>query len=242
VDDLARVRAATTAVWRADAQARAAGAWEQLGGVHVHTTGIPVQQWNGAFVTEAPLRDGVLADVAAWFAALEMPYGVLVPSELDVVPDGLEPLTVLPLMVCGLPGPVAAVPDGVELRADPTAADLATVQAAAFGDPYALDLAFVAPLLSSPDNLFVAAYEGGRAVACARAAVTGDVAGVYDVAVLPAAQGRGLGSAVTAAALGMAVERGCDLAHLNPSAVAHGVYARLGFTDAPPWQVYAPRS
>ena len=239
MDDLARARAATLAMWRADAQARPRGDWADLPGVQVHTTGFPVPQWNGAFVHGA-LTAPVLRDVATWFAARGMPYGVLVPDGPAVALPGLTRTTTLPLMLRALPAPTVALPDGYTLRADPSAGDLAAVSAEAFGDPYDVDLAFVRPLLRLPWNLVVAAYADGRPVACARAAVPGDVVGVFDVAVRTAHRGRGLGSAVTAAALALGTLAGGELAYLNQSPAGHGTYARLGFRDAPPWQVWSP--
>jgi GNAT superfamily N-acetyltransferase len=54
-------------------------------------------------------------------------------------------------------------------------------------------------------------------------------AGVFFVATLPEAQGRGLGSALMAAALTEARERGCDISTLQATKAGEKVYARLGY-------------
>jgi ribosomal protein S18 acetylase RimI-like enzyme len=55
--------------------------------------------------------------------------------------------------------------------------------------------------------------------------------GIYNVGTLEHARRRGLGSAVTASLLHDARARGCRSASLQSTAMAEGVYARLGFRD-----------
>ena len=65
------------------------------------------------------------------------------------------------------------------------------------------------------------------------------VAAVYGVGTPSRHRRQGYGTAVTLAVLHEGRRRGCDLAFLNPSDLGRGVYAALGFTDAPPWHVFA---
>jgi ribosomal protein S18 acetylase RimI-like enzyme len=74
------------------------------------------------------------------------------------------------------------------------------------------------------------AQQNGRNVATASLFIDGDIAGIYNVATLPSARRRGIGSAVTGAALSEAVRRGCRLAVLHSSQQGKGLYHRLGFT------------
>jgi len=55
--------------------------------------------------------------------------------------------------------------------------------------------------------------------------------GIYNVGTLEHARRRGLGSALTATLLRDALARGCRSASLQSTAIAEGVYARLGFRD-----------
>ena len=148
MDRLARQRAATYRFWREDAESRPGGAWAQLGGVQLHTTGLAQRQWNGAFLT--------------------------------------------------------------------------------------------APTCRAVHRRTVTLVEDGQPVATASLALAGPAAGVYDVAVLPSAQGRGLGTAATSWCLQQAAREGADLAYLNPSEAGHRLYARLGFVDAAPFQIWSP--
>lgn len=57
------------------------------------------------------------------------------------------------------------------------------------------------------------------------------VAGIYDVATVPERRRRGLGAAVTRAAMTAARERGCRTAILHASSAGAGLYRSLGFVD-----------
>lgn len=75
----------------------------------------------------------------------------------------------------------------------------------------------------------------GAPVASATLFVHGQSAGIYNVATLPAARGRGIGAAVTLAALRDGVAMGARVGVLHPSDMAQSVYRRLGFSDCPRW-------
>lgn len=233
-DDLARQRAATVAVWRADAAGRPRGAWSDLGGLAVHSTGLQRVFWNGAHLTSA---QGVAALPAArdWFAARGVPWGVLVPAELDVDP-GTPHVTTQPVMLRRLED--LPPPADVPLRWD-AGEDACAVQAAAFDEPLGLTGEFVLPKLANAACAVVVSHDGDLPVATATLVVADRVAAVYGVGVVRSARRRGLGRAVTLAVLHEGRRRGCDLAYLNPSELGRGVYAALGFADAPGWRVHA---
>ena len=226
-DAIARQRAATVAVWRADVVTRPHGAWQQLQDVAVHTTGIPVRHWNGAHVTGP---DPDLDGAAVWFAERSMPWAVLVPDESSWQPP-MALVTRQQVMLRDLVD-LPPVPE-LDLRWD-DGNGAAEVQGQAFGDELAGE--FVLPKLQNP-ACAVVTVEGA---ATATLVVVDGVAAVFGVGTVPDHRRRGLGAAATLAVLHEARRRGCDLAYLNPSDLGYGVYARLGFADAPGWQVYAP--
>lgn len=231
--DLARQRHATVAAWRADAATRPAGDWADLGGLAVHTTGLPVVFWNGAHVTE-PRGLAALPAARDWFADRGMPWGILVPAELDLDP-GTPHVKDQPVMLRSLAD--LPPPPEVTLRWD-SGQDAAALQARVFEDALATE--FVLPKLVNPACAVVVAYLDGRPAATATLVSVDSVAGVYGVATVEEARRQGLGRAVTLAVLHEGVRRGCDLAFLNPSELGYGVYAALGFTDALPWRIHAP--
>jgi GNAT superfamily N-acetyltransferase len=69
----------------------------------------------------------------------------------------------------------------------------------------------------------------GTPVCCSMVLVTGNIAGIYWVGVAEPHRRRGLGAAITAAAVHAGVRRGCDVASLQASTLGEPVYRRMGF-------------
>ncbi|MDP9193993.1 MAG: GNAT family N-acetyltransferase [Acidobacteriota bacterium] len=72
---------------------------------------------------------------------------------------------------------------------------------------------------------------GDEPVATTSVLVEGALAGIYFVATLPAARGRGIGAAVTRAAMRYARDAGATRAALQSSDLGYSVYRSLGFVD-----------
>ena len=72
---------------------------------------------------------------------------------------------------------------------------------------------------------------GGKPVATSLVLLCSGVAGLYYVATLPEARGKGIGSAITAAPLIEAREEGYRIAILQSTKLGYPVYARLGFKE-----------
>jgi len=79
----------------------------------------------------------------------------------------------------------------------------------------------------------------GAPVAAAGLFAAAGVAGIYNVATVPEARGRGIGRAITSAALAEAVVRGEDTAVLGSSEMGFPVYSRLGFREVSRLRSYA---
>jgi ribosomal protein S18 acetylase RimI-like enzyme len=79
---------------------------------------------------------------------------------------------------------------------------------------------------------------GGAPVASATLFMGGGAAGIYNVATLPEARGRGIGTAVTLAALREAQAQGETVGVLHPSEMAYWVYRRMGFGECCVWGCY----
>lgn len=75
------------------------------------------------------------------------------------------------------------------------------------------------------------AWLDGAPVGSATVFLGAGVAGLYHVGTVPAARGRGIGKAVTLAALGQARDLGCRIAILHSSRQGEGMYRQLGFSE-----------
>jgi GNAT superfamily N-acetyltransferase len=133
----------------------------------------------------------------------------------------------------------AALPAGLRVRA--TGADgvpleevAAACRAADPGVAAAFDdSGFAAHLRRAPDaDLLAAVDEEGRVRGTAASAVLGGDATVYLVSTDAAWRGRGVASALTAAVVRRAFERGAESASLEASAQGRRLYERLGFRPA----------
>jgi ribosomal protein S18 acetylase RimI-like enzyme len=81
-------------------------------------------------------------------------------------------------------------------------------------------------------------YLDGKPVSTASMHLSHGIAGIYTVATLPEARRRGIGGAVTLAALRLARDAGYRVASLQASEMGAPVYARLGFQDRFPIRMY----
>ncbi|HEX9982890.1 MAG TPA: GNAT family N-acetyltransferase [Thermoanaerobaculia bacterium] len=78
----------------------------------------------------------------------------------------------------------------------------------------------------------------GKPVATTSVLVAGELVGIYHVATLPEARGRGIGSAVTLAGMQHGHERGAKRAVLQSSEMGFTVYQRCGFADVADLRLY----
>jgi ribosomal protein S18 acetylase RimI-like enzyme len=99
----------------------------------------------------------------------------------------------------------------------------------------------LASLSPSPRSAFRAflASDAGEPIAVASLYLAAGVAGIYNVATLPAARRRGIGTHLTDATLRAARSAGYRVAVLQATPEAIGVYRRLGFRPYCRLQSYA---
>lgn len=90
----------------------------------------------------------------------------------------------------------------------------------------------------SPNQAWVARV-GGQAVAKVVLHVDGDTAGLYGLATLPEARGRGLAAALTLLAYDEARRMGATIAILHSTPMAVGLYRKLGFEHVADFEIWA---
>jgi GNAT superfamily N-acetyltransferase len=230
----------------------------QVDGLLIAPTGVPHEQWNGAWFTGVP-DDliGVLDSARERFRSLGVPYGLVVPLDLAPVLGGWLSAAgagyrcLLPLMERSLDTvPVVFRPPGVRIRQASGMEDyraLARVQAVCFGDGEPLWSRYLRARYDHPEIVdFLAVTNGPHAgpaetvVGTGTLVVTGEAAGVYGIGVIPPWRRQGIGAALTAALLSAAARLGCQIAPLNPSEAGARTYRRLGFRDVDGFHVWSP--
>ncbi len=209
-----------------------------IGRVPLAATMLPIAFFNAAFVT-GPLPDGA-ADLAAAVAELRglgVPFTVHLRSDLDAATraaaEGLDLAWngTLPGMAMR-PRPAPDPPARLAIRRATDEARLAehrAVAAAAFGMPSHLVARLMPPsLLANPDVRVYVGSEAGLPVASSMAFRTDEILGIYNVATVEAARGRGYGTAMTWAAIADDAP-GVELVILQASTRGLPIYERMGF-------------
>jgi len=209
-------------------------------------SGVAFRALNG--VTAIRLRGSeAIAEATAWFVDRAMPWRWLVhdssvPRDLGVrlVASGLDPLSDNPAMAMPLEGfeveplpprvTIERVTDEAGLRrwreVSRRGMDLDPVRDEAWWIAHRRPgFADDAPLVN-----YVASLDG-EPVSVAALFDAAGVAGIYNVATVPEARGRGIGRAVTAEALAEGARRGLAVAALGASPPGYPVYRRLGFKE-----------
>ncbi len=238
------LRTAHADAWQVEGELRRpyGGDAVELPGVRLMCSGLAHPQWNSGDVDDPALVD--LEAVAAWYSDRAAVWGLRLPAGAPW-PHGRRILT-KPLMgreLADVP-PVPSAP-GLHLR-QATPDDLEavlSVDTAAFGSDVVVEAPWSGPhladtrvdvLLGLLDGVPVAAGYGVRSDGRA-----GPATHVGGVCVLPAYEGRGVGSALTTELLRRAAGAGVLLAHLEPETPrAAAVYRRLGFVEVQGIDIY----
>jgi GNAT superfamily N-acetyltransferase len=214
------------------------GAAAELHGIRLMASGLPEQHVNGGDVTAA---EADVDGAREFFAARGVPWGVRVPVELP----WRHGRRLLHRRLMGLPRErlrAAPRPRGLTIRAaGPEDIDaVVAVDGAAFGIEQP---GWMGPLLAA-DRVVVALAEldgapAGAAYSLRSDGRAGPCLYLAGVGVVAAARRRGVGSAVSSWLLERGFAAGARLAHLSPDHdAAARVYGRLGFAEAPGFDVY----
>jgi GNAT superfamily N-acetyltransferase len=133
-----------------------------------------------------------------------------------------------PWMVMAPIGPIPPPPSSIRISRVADAAAFEDWQTAA-GSGDLMRQVFPRTTLDDPAFRLVVAYVDGAPVGHAALIRTDDIAGIYAVGTQTEFRGRGIGTAVTWAAVAAGVEGGCRIAILQSSEMGLGPYLRMGF-------------
>lgn len=213
-----------------------------LDGLVLSSTGLPGPDINYAFVFGpiAPARVFALAD--EFFAGRE--YSILVevesaPDMLSALADGgwlldeEEPALALAPIPSQLPPP----PEGLTARLVTTEAEFK-----AFCDIGQVGIRWIPSLAVAldPDVALFLGYLGEVPVATARLGIFGEVGDITSVTTAPEHRRRGIGTAMTWAAIAEGVRRGCTAMTLTATELGLPVYLKMGFVPVCTLREYLP--
>ena len=197
-----------------------------------------------------PLAAEIFELADRWFGEVGHAYSVHVrvgkDDDLEAAAKerGLERMLDLPVMVYEGPLPDFTVPAGYAIAPVTDAAgvrDVLEAVAVPFDMPDEIASVLARPeVVLSPFRGAVVARDGdGRPVAAAWTLVSHGVAGIGLVGTLEHARGRGLGAAVTWAAMRAGYEMGATSAALQASPMGRPVYARMGYREVGAYRIFA---
>jgi len=247
-DTSERVAAGLALAWETNARA-VGGTVERIDGLVLALTEVADPQLNVALVERAP-EDPTAALRAAkrTFAEHGFRIGLDLPRgrHRDVERAAADLGMVVAVSRPGMAAQVSAMaraspPPGVEistLSPEDDLEELWEIQASAFGMRPDVVRAYLGPsMLRAPGIDCFVARLNGRAVSSSLAIEVEGSVGVFGVATLPEARGRGIGTAITAVAVDSARDR-ADLAWLQASADGRRVYGQMGFEVVSDWDVW----
>lgn len=210
-----------------------------FGATRAVSSGTPVPVFNSVYVFEPPSR-GELSRAVSWMSAIGAPFRVSVAE--PALPATESVIEELELVEADgpVPGMVLRSLDGVpeaddefdiELVSDAEALEsFVDVASTCFGARIEhARRAYPASMLSDDEMRLFLGRVDGDPVATGNLFRSGDVAGVYTIAVLEAFRRRGLGEAMTWAVLRAGREAGAEIGVLQSSSMGYAVYERMGF-------------
>jgi GNAT superfamily N-acetyltransferase len=246
---------------RADATASQAGAAAALrrayllfadripgGGTRLDDSGaatlaipVPKARMNGLLLPPHPVDPGRLRELAEPFTGGPWSMSAVdheaagvgaLAAELGLVRVVLPSLT-LPLRVLTAQPPRSASEEVLAVGSDAERLLWATTCDVAFGSPAGLSARLLTPeLAAAPEVRAHLAVLDGRPVATALSVLDEQGwLGLFTVATVPEARGRGVGARLVRAVLEDGARRGARTAHLQSSDMARSLYERIGFRD-----------
>jgi GNAT superfamily N-acetyltransferase len=204
------------------------------------TVPMAIAYFNSAFVKPAADPVTCIDAVRSFYGERERPFTLrfrdrdtAAVEAAGLVADGTSPLMVVDIAEVAPPEADVHLVD-----VDTWDGHIATM-ADGFGMPIEIVKAVFGRGLASGDGYIgFNAVVDGQIVSTAALMITGDVAGVYNVATPEAYRRRGLGEATTRAAVVEGARRGCTLATLQSSAMGLPIYERVGFRTIGNWRAF----
>jgi len=222
------------------------GGSARFGAVEVLAIGVDAPYFNSVFVADPATRPEDVVAGLDWVEARGLPAMVRVLEGLDPVlrptveATGLtaHPLPLPVMALAPIPAKPQAAPPGVEIRAGRS--DLFDDFHVALESDDVIRQVFGPGVIADADVRLAVAYLDGEPVSCGAAIRSGSTVGLYAVATIERARRRGIGRAVSWAAIEAGREAwGGTIAVLQSSDVGLPVYRSMGFEEVAGYYLYA---
>ena len=219
------------------------------GGVGVFGSGIPKPLFNQV-ISDDGATDDELASGAHDLASRGAPFCVVLRRGIDDhLAAGLEALglrrdaEIMPGLAREIAGFTAGeLPTDLAIRAVEGEADLddvVSVAASGFEMPAAMIRDFVGPEpWRRPGWTLYLGTSAAEPVTVGLGVRTGPTIGIYWIATVPEARGRGFGEAMTRRVVAAGAAAGCDVAALQASDMGRPIYERIGFRTVIEYDIY----
>jgi len=226
-------------------------------GVTAYSSGIDYPIFNGAMADDVSVPDHAIRETVSWFRNRRLPFlwwvmpsqrgGGLVPR-LEAA--GLHKSSEPPSMVLPLDRLEAPAPPADELRVERVGNErglevfASTLNSGDFEAPDRIAASLPRLLRPEPGDSRLALFLGyvrDEPVATSLRFLANGVVGIYGIATVPKARRRGIGAAMTYAAL-IDGRKAADasFAVLSATRLGRPVYQRLGFVECGKFEVYTP--
>jgi len=223
------------------------GSVRSFGSVTAFTTGLPMALFNGC-VAVGPTDPAELSASIGWVAGFHIPHRVWIREDLTAALEAI-PLDLGMVREAWSAPAMVLQPDAVQPPPAPGVSARVVEGEAALDEYHQIHVhkgmspalarqMFPASFAVDPDVRFIAAYLDGRPVGTAIAIRTGDTSGVYNVGTLAEARRRGVGSAVTWAAVEAGRAWGCTTIVLQSSEMGLPMYRAMGFRTVTRYDEY----
>ena len=238
---LARLEHENMRAWLAVSCAQVPGVLiEETPSLGIYATGLPIPLFNQVVTDDGATEAELTAAIATMRGRGVGFYPVLRTGQddhLGPILDGLglrrDPDRLPGMALHPIPPDLVTTADGLDIRIVGDAAalrDHALAASTGFGMPADLAIAFIGDeLWARPGATVYVGYADGRAVVSGFGVRSGRTIGVFTIATVPDARGRGFGAAMTARVVADGAAAGCDVAALQASSMGRPIYERLGF-------------
>ena len=221
-------------------------------GIGLYGTGLPAPVFNQV-ITDDGASEREVAAAVELLRTRGTPFCLVLRREQDArfrvlakrLSLNLDDETLPGMALEPIPPDLVTAADGLDIRVadDPAALrDHAVTAGRGFGIPESITLAFIGQeLWLRPGATPYVGYADGQPVVSGFSVRSGPTLGVFTIATVPEARGRGFGAAMTSRLIADGAAAGCTVAVLQASGMGRPIYERIGFRLVQAYDIFVGR-